>query len=54
MKSGGQIIIDILYHKYYMYFKNLKTFGERSFSNAAPEVWNKLPEYIVFPIYCYL
>ena len=26
--------------------KNLKTFGERSFSNAAPEVWNKLPEYI--------
>ena len=24
--------------------KNLKTFGERS--NAAPEVWNKLPEYI--------
>ena len=26
--------------------KNLKTFGERSSSNAAPEVWNKLPEYI--------
>ena len=26
--------------------KNLKTFGERSFSNAAPEVWNKLLEYI--------
>ena len=26
--------------------KNLKTFGERSFSNAATEVWNKLPEYI--------
>ena len=26
--------------------RNLKTFGERSFSNAAPEVWNKLPEYI--------
>ena len=28
--------------------KNFKTFGERSFSNAAPEVWNKLhvPEYI--------
>ena len=26
--------------------KKLKTFGERSFSNAAPEVWKKLPEYI--------
>ena len=26
--------------------KYSKTFGERSFSNAAPEVWNKLPEYI--------
>ena len=26
--------------------KNLKMFGERSFSNAAPEVWNKLPEHI--------
>ena len=26
--------------------KNFKTFGERSFSNAAPEVWTKLPEYI--------
>ena len=26
--------------------KNLKTFGERYFSNAAPEAWNKLPEYI--------
>ena len=26
--------------------KNLKTFGERSFSYAAPEVWNKLPESI--------
>ena len=25
--------------------KNCKTFGERSF-NAAPEVWDKLPEYI--------
>ena len=26
--------------------KNLKTFGESSISNAAPEVWNQLPEYI--------
>ena len=24
--------------------KNLKTYGERSFSYAAPNVWNKLPE----------
>ena len=26
--------------------KNLNIFGERSFSNAATEVWNKLPKYI--------
>ena len=26
--------------------KNLKTFGERSFSYAAPVVWNSLPEYV--------
>ena len=26
--------------------KNLKTFGERSFSFAAPDVWNGLPEFV--------
>ena len=25
---------------------SLKTFGDRSFSYAAPDVWNKLPEYL--------
>ena len=25
---------------------NLATFGDRSFSYAAPDVWNKLPEYV--------
>ena len=34
--------------------KNFKTFGERSFSHAVPEVWNNYQILKVFPIYCYL